>query len=154
MQFDKDSGKPFVKIDNENITIESFMAGILKKLYCNMSEGLDGLPLMLGVPSYATDYHKQALLKASYIAGIKNVRVVEESSAILYDFLKDNVKELKKGNKDRLIAFVDIGNSKTTITIAGIKADGEASVLLSRSDKTLGGRELDWLILEKLSKDF
>ena len=80
--------------------------------------------------------------------------MVEESSAILYDFLKDNVKELKKGNKDRLIAFVDIGNSKTTITIAGIKANGEASVLLSRSDKTLGGRELDWLILEKLSKEF
>ena len=97
VQFDKDSGKPFVKIDNENITIESFMAGILKKLYCNMNKGLeqDGLPLVLGVPSYATDYHKKALLKASYIADIKNVRVVEESSAILYDFLKDNVKELK-----------------------------------------------------------
>ena len=51
----------------------------------------------------------------------------------------------------RIVIFVDIGNSKSTITVGkyvknGNQIDGE--VLLQRSDENLGGRDLDWSIFE------
>ena len=55
------------------------------------------------------------------------------------------------------MAFVDIGNSKSTITIASYEKDGtqvNSEVVLHNSNKNLGGRDLDWQIFEKINQEF
>ena len=59
--------------------------------------------------------------------------------------------------KPRIVAFVDIGNSKSTITIGKYEKDSgqiRGKVLSHSSDENLGGRDLDWSIFEKLNQEF
>ena len=56
-----------------------------------------------------------------------------------------------------IIVFIDIGYSKTTITVAKFEKhsnDGEESIeadlILHESDRNLGGRDCDWLLLKHI----
>ena len=57
------------------------------------------------------------------------------------------------------VAFVDIGNSKTTLTIAKYTTAADtgksfkAEILYCKSERNLGGRDFDWQIMEHLSKE-
>ena len=51
------------------------------------------------------------------------------------------------------MAFVDIGHSKTTVTIAGFQRN-MARIYFHDSDRNLGGRDLNYKVMEELSKEF
>ena len=52
-----------------------------------------------------------------------------------------------------MVAFVDLGHSKTTITIAAFKR-GEARILIHNSDRNLGGRDFDDAVLDVVGGEF
>lgn len=54
----------------------------------------------------------------------------------------------------RIGAFIDIGHSKSTVTIARFESKLLAQILVSNSEKNLGGRDLDWLISKKFAQEF
>ena len=56
--------------------------------------------------------------------------------------------------KPKYVAFVDIGNAKTTLSVAKYEVREDqmiyGSIVKELSDKNLGGRDLDWALLEWL----
>lgn len=51
------------------------------------------------------------------------------------------------------MAFIDLGNAKTTISIASFTSDA-TKVICHRSDRNLGGRDFDWVLTEKFGNEF
>lgn len=53
----------------------------------------------------------------------------------------------------RIVVFVDVGHSKTTVTIASFLA-GKLRIICHKSDRNLGARNMDYVILEKIGEEF
>ena len=53
----------------------------------------------------------------------------------------------------RIVAFVDLGHSKLTVTIASFLS-GKMKVLSHHSDRNIGVRNMDLLLCEKLGEEF
>ena len=134
-------------------SVEQIIAFYLKKLktYYEQS-GYTGKDFVISIPSYATNVERQALLDAAEIADLKCLRVINESTAIVlnYGFFRKNQLDEKK---EKVVAFVDVGHSKTTITIASFKK-GEAKILVHHSDRNLGAREFDYEITQVIGEEF
>ena len=109
--------------------------------------------LIVTVPTYATVSAQKALLDACSIAGIE-ARIVDESTATMYNFAYEKMSELRSIGSPRIVAFVDIGHSKTTVTIVEYTKEIKAKIILSKSDVNLGGRDLDWEILKIIADEF
>ena len=67
-------------------------------------------------PSYMCNAGKVALLKACIIAGIAKPRLVSEETAVIAHYSHNHLETLQQ--EDRIVAFVDIGNAKTTVLVA------------------------------------
>jgi len=77
-------------------------------------------------------------LNAADIAGIKCVRLINESTAtaLTYGFFRDSDLDAKK---PIIVTLVDFGHSKLTLTyVSFIK--GKMKILGTHSDKNLGAR--------------
>lgn len=98
--------------------------------------------VVLTIPSYASNTERQALVDACEIAGLKCLRVINESTAIAYNYGFFRKNDLPTEG-ERIVAFVDMGHSKTTVTIAAFKQK-ECRVIVHRSDRNLGGRDMDY----------
>lgn len=100
--------------------------------------GLTSNEIVIAVPSYASNSERQAYLDAAEIAGIKCIRLINESTAIAltYGFFRKNDLDEKKA---RVVAFVDFGHSKLTVSFASFKP-GKMKSLGSHSNKNLGAR--------------
>lgn len=134
-------------------TIEQVMAYYLLKMkrFYELSE-IRCKELVLTVPSYCSNVERQSLLDAAEIAGLKCQRVINESTAIAlqYGFFRKRDLDPKV---ERIVAFVDFGHSKTTISIASFLQD-QTKILCHRSDRNLGAREWDWDVAKVLGAEF
>lgn len=113
--------------------------GKLKTFFENA--GLSGSSMVISVPTYTTNIERQGYLDAAEIAGIKCLRLINESSAIslTYGFFK---KSEFNPEKSRVVAFVDFGHSKLSVTFSSFKP-GFSKVLMTHSDRNLGARQID-----------
>ena len=111
--------------------------------------GLTSNEVVIAVPTYASNSERQAYLDAAEIAGIKCIRLINESTAIAltYGFFRKN--DLNK-EKARIVAFVDFGHSKLTVTFCSF-LPGKTKVLMTHSDRNLGARSIDLLLFEYFS---
>lgn len=77
-------------------------------------------------------------MDAAEIAGIKCVRLINESTAtaLTYGFFR---KADLDNDKPRLVSFVDFGHSKVTVTFASF-IKGKMKILATHSDRNLGAR--------------
>ena len=80
-------------------------------------EQLTSKEMVISIPTYASNAERQAYLDAADIAGIKCLRLINESTAmtLTYGYFKKN--EFSAG-KQRIVAFVDFGHSNLNITFA------------------------------------
>jgi len=108
--------------------------------------------IVIAVPAYATNAERQAYLDACEIAGIKCVRLINESTAtaLTYGFFRK--ADLTK-DKARIVAFLDLGHSKLSITYASF-LPGKMKILGTHSDKNLGARQIDYLLTDLLGGQF
>ena len=72
------------------------------------------------------------------------------ATALSYGYFRKD--ELHETNV-RFVTFVDIGHSKTTVTIAGFLKN-RAQIFFHDSDRNLGGRDLNYQVMVELSKEF
>lgn len=49
--------------------------------------------------------------------------------------------------------FVDLGHNKLTVTIASFLA-GKLRIICHKSDRNIGARNMDYIILEKIGEEF
>jgi heat shock protein 4 len=52
-------------------------------------------------------------------------------------------------DKARIVAFVDFGHSKLTVTFASF-LPGKMKIISSHSDKNMGARQIDYLLTDLL----
>ena len=78
--------------------------------------------------------------------------MINDTTAIAF-----NYSYIHKANLDhetpRVVVFVDIGHSKTTVMIAKLTSH-KTQVLGHMSDRNMGGRDLDFKIAQFLAEDF
>jgi heat shock protein 4 len=53
----------------------------------------------------------------------------------------------------RYVAFVDLGHSKLNVTIASF-LKGKMRIVVQKSERNLGARNMDYLLVEKLGEEF
>jgi len=108
--------------------------------------------IVIAVPTYLSNSERQAYLDAAEIAGIKCIRLINESTAVAltYGFFRKN--DLDK-DKDRVVAFVDFGHSKLTVTYASFRP-GTMKIIGTHSNKNLGARQIDLLLTELFGGKF
>ena len=84
---------------------------------CFENAGIQSKEMVLSIPTYATNVERQAYLDAAEIAGIKCIKLLNESTAIAlnYGFFR---KGDLSADVPRIVAFVDFGHSKLTVTFA------------------------------------
>jgi heat shock protein 4 len=108
--------------------------------------------LVISVPAYFSNAERQSVLDAADIAGLKVLRLINESTATALNygfFRKPDLHE-----KDtRIVAFVDLGHSKLTVTIASFLKT-KMKILCHHSDRNLGARNFDYLLVDKLGEAF
>ena len=120
----------------------------LKKLFCHEDENID---VVLSVPSYYTSIERQAVLDACKISKINCIRLLNDNTAtsLAYGFFRR--QEFNDTPKN--ICFVDIGHGKTTCTISSFTSK-KVKIMSHWSNRNLGGRKFDQLILEILGDEF
>jgi heat shock protein 4 len=134
-------------------TVEQTIAFYLKKLHeFYVKDEVTTTDIVVTIPSYASNTERQALVDACDIAGLTCLRVINESTAICYNYGFFRKGDLEKEN-ERIVCFVDMGHSKTTVTIAGFKQQ-ESRIVVHMSDRNLGGRDLDYQIMQKIGGEF
>ena len=125
---------------------------MLRFMCSQLDEEVRNNEICLTFPSYATKEERQVLLDACVIANIKP-RLVSESKAILFSYGHQNWQELRNSSEKKIVVFIDIGYSKTTVIVASFEKN-YSEILVEKSDKNLGGRDLDWQLLDWLNKKF
>lgn len=105
----------------------------------------------LAVPVWYTESQRRAAADACLIAGLNPIRIVNEvtAAAVGYGVFKTDLPE----DEPRKIAFIDIGHSSYTCTVAAIKK-GEMKVLGVGYDKHFGGRVFDKAIADHFAVEF
>lgn len=125
----------------------------LKKLAVFLErDGINSKECVLSCPSYFTNTERQAMLDAAEIAGFKCIRLLNEgtAAALTYGFFKK--ADLPK-DSDKYVAFVDLGHSKTTVTICAFR-QGEMKILSSHSNRNVGARNIDYMLVDKYGEEF
>ena len=109
--------------------------------------------VVLSVPAWFTDVQRRALLDASEIAGLKCLRLINDTTAIAlgYGITKSDLPEGEQ--KSRRVAIVDIGYSDYTCSIVEFRK-GELSVKSTACDRHFGGRNFDKALVDHLAKEF
>lgn len=120
----------------------------LKKMFANEDDQID---VVLSVPSYYSSIERQAVLDACKVAKVNCLRLMNDNTAcaLCYGFFRR--KEFS--DKAKNIAFLDVGHGKTTCTIASF-TDKKVTILSHASDRNLGGRNFDYLILDLVGDEF
>ena len=146
-------GKVFFDVNYKNekevVFPEAAMGLFFDKLKQNwLRDGYDTRDVVVSVPDYYTVAERKALIESINIADLNCTALINESSAIAltYGFFKRNTIE---GEKPRIVAFVDMGQSKTTISFTSFTKTNQ-KVLSVTSERFCGAREFDF----NLSKFF
>lgn len=107
--------------------------------------------LVMSVPSYYTQNERKLALMAGKIAGMNIVRIMNESSSTILNYGIFRKKDLS--DEPRLVAFIDVGNAKTSIFFAKVKKTS-AEIVMEKTDRNLGGRDFDMLLFQEYAKRF
>jgi len=129
------------------------MAYYLKKIkkFYELSNILTN-EIVISVPSYYTNAERQAVLDAADIANLKCLRLMNESTAIALNYGFFRKADLHEKDA-RIVAFVDLGHSKVTVTIASF-LKSKMKIIIHRSDRNIGARNFDYLLVDKLGEEF
>lgn len=138
---------------NQIVTPEQVLAYYLKKTKTFFeNSGIATNEVVLSVPAYFSNVERQGILDAAEIAGLKCIRLINESTAIALNYGFFRKADLP--DKDpRNVVFVDLGHSKLTVTIASF-LKGKMRIIVHKSDRNIGARNMDALLVEKLGGEF
>jgi len=109
--------------------------------------------MVMSVPAWFTDIQRRALVDAAEIAGLKLLRLINDTTAAALGYGITKLDLPTAEEKPRRVAFVDIGYSNYTCSIVEFRK-GELCVKSTAFDRHLGGRDLDKALVDHLQKEF
>ncbi|KLU81432.1 hsp88-like protein [Magnaporthiopsis poae ATCC 64411] len=109
--------------------------------------------LVMSVPPWFTDVQRRALLDAAEIAGLKLLRLINDTTAAALGYGITKLDLPAADETPRRVAFVDVGHSDYTVSIVEFKK-GELAVKATAFDRHFGGRNFDKALVDHLHKEF
>mmetsp|Transcript_14695 Transcript_14695/g.32291 ORF Transcript_14695/g.32291 Transcript_14695/m.32291 type:complete len:1016 (-) Transcript_14695:183-3230(-) len=107
---------------------------------CKAWTNMDVREVVLAIPSYFTETHRQACLDALHIAGAQCLRLLHESTAIALTWRFDR-RDFEDG-KAINVAFCSVGHSGLMVAVARFES-GAVSILGEAYDLAVSGRHMD-----------
>lgn len=139
----------------EAFSFAQLIAMYLTKIKATASAELK-LPVsdvVISVPAWFTDNQRRALMDAAEIAGLKLLRLMNDTTAIALGYGITKTDLPLPEEKPRRVAFVDIGHSNYACSIVQFKK-GELQVLSTAFDRHFGGRNFDKILLDHFAEEF
>ncbi|KAI9715825.1 MAG: adenyl-nucleotide exchange factor sse1 [Chrysothrix sp. TS-e1954] len=139
----------------ERFTATQIIAMFLSKIKATASAELR-LPvadIVVSCPSWFTDAQRRSLLDAAEIAGLKVLRLMNDTTATALGYGITKTELPTAEEKPRRVAFVDIGHSNYTCSIVEFRK-GELHVKSTASDRHFGGRDFDKALVDHFAKEF
>ncbi|KAF2451074.1 heat shock protein 70 [Karstenula rhodostoma CBS 690.94] len=139
----------------EKFTATQISAMYLSKIKQTASAELK-LPVadvVISVPAWYTDAQRRALLDASEIAGLKTLRLINDTTAAALGWGITKLDLPAPEEKPKRVAFVNIGHSNYTASIVEFRK-GELTVKSTAWDRHFGGRYIDQALVEHFGKEF
>jgi len=139
----------------EQFTATQLVAMFLTKIKATASAELK-LPVsdvVLSCPAWYTDVQRRSLLDASEIAGLKTLRLINDTTATALGYGITKLDLPGPEEKPRRVCFVDIGHSNYTASIVEFKK-GELAVKSTAWDHHFGGRNFDKAMVDHFAKEF
>ncbi|KAI6795954.1 Heat shock protein [Hortaea werneckii] len=103
--------------------------------------------MVISVPAWYSDQQRRAILDAAEIAGIKVLRLINETTATALGYGITKLELPGPEEKPRRTMFVDIGHSNYTASICEFRK-GELKVVSTAYDRHFGGRNFDKAIMD------
>eukprot|EP00440_Ansanella_granifera_P040615 gb/GFBE01044050.1/.p1 GENE.gb/GFBE01044050.1/~~gb/GFBE01044050.1/.p1 ORF type:complete len:835 (+),score=335.21 gb/GFBE01044050.1/:1-2505(+) len=106
---------------------------------------------VIGVPSYYSDVHRQALLDAAKIAGMPVLRLMNEhtATALAYGIYRSNEFDAEK---PCTVAFCNMGHTMFSVSVVQF-VKGKLTVICEKQDK-VGGRTMDECLMREFAAQF
>lgn len=109
--------------------------------------------IVMSVPVWFTDVQRRALVDAAEIAGLKMLRLMNDTTAAALGYGITKLDLPGPEEKPRRVAFVDIGHSNYTCSIVEYKK-GELAVKSTAYDRHFGGRDFNLALVNHFQKEF
>lgn len=109
--------------------------------------------MVLSVPAWFTDIQRRSLMDAAEIAGVKLLRLMNDTTAAALGYGITKLDLPTAEEKPRRVAFVDIGHSNYTCSIVEFRK-GELAVKATAYDRHFGGRDFDKALVEHFAAEF
>ncbi|KAK5998197.1 Heat shock protein hsp88 [Cladobotryum mycophilum] len=141
--------------NKEKFTSTQLVAMYLSKIKQTTANELK-LPvsdLCLSVPAWFSDAQRRAILDAADIAGLKVLRLMNDTTAAALGWGITKLDLPAPEEKPRRVCFIDIGHSNYTCSIVEFKK-GELAVKATAWDRNFGGRDFDKALVDHLAKEF
>ncbi|KAF2089577.1 putative heat shock protein Hsp88 [Saccharata proteae CBS 121410] len=139
----------------EQFTATQLVGMYLTKIRATASSELR-LPvndIVLSCPAWYTDAQRRAIIDAADIAGLKLLRLMNDTTAVALGWGITKLDLPGPEEKPRRVAFVDIGHSNYTCSIVEFKK-GELAVKSTAYDRHFGGRNFDKAIVDHFVAEF
>ena len=139
----------------EQFTATQLVSMFLNKVKATASAELK-LPvsdIVMSVPPWFTDVQRRSLMDAAEIAGLKLLRLINDTTATALGYGITKLDLPTAEEKPRRVAFVDIGHSNYTCSIVEFKK-GELAVRSTTYDRHFGGRNFDKALVDHFAKEF
>ncbi|KAL8728801.1 MAG: hypothetical protein Q9166_005179 [cf. Caloplaca sp. 2 TL-2023] len=141
--------------NKEQFTATQLISMFLSKVKSTASAELK-LPvsdIVISVPPWFTDVQRRSILDAAEIAGLKLLRLINDTTATALGYGITKLDLPTAEEKPRRVAFVDIGHSNYACSIVEFKK-GELAVKSTAYDQHFGGRDFDKALVEHFAKEF
>ncbi|XXG99258.1 hypothetical protein Hte_005595 [Hypoxylon texense] len=109
--------------------------------------------LVISVPAWFTDVQRRSLLDAAEIAGLKLLRVMNDTTAAALGYGITKLDLPSAEEKPRRVAFIDIGHADYSCSIVEFRK-GELAVKSTAYDRHFGGRDFNQALVNHFGKEF
>ncbi|KAK8080429.1 hypothetical protein PG997_008247 [Apiospora hydei] len=109
--------------------------------------------IVMSVPAWFTDVQRRSLMDAAEIAGLKMLRLMNDTTAAALGWGITKLDLPGPEEKPRRVAIIDIGHSDYTCSIIDFKK-GELAVKATACDRHFGGRDFNLALVKHFEKEF
>ncbi|GAW18634.1 hypothetical protein EKO27_g7810 [Xylaria grammica] len=139
----------------EKFTATQLVAMFLSKVKQTAAAELK-LPVadvVMSVPPWFTDVQRRSILDAAEIAGLKPLRIMNDTTAAALGYGITKLDLPAEDQKPRRVCFIDIGHSNYSASIVEFKK-GELTVKSTAFDRHFGGRDFNLALVNHFQKEF
>ncbi|GAP82943.1 putative heat shock 70kDa protein 4 [Rosellinia necatrix] len=109
--------------------------------------------VVMSVPPWFTDMQRRSILDASEIAGLKPLRIMNDTTAAALGYGITKLDLPAEDQRPRRVVFVDMGHSNFSCSIVEFKK-GELIVKSTAFDRHFGGRDFNLALVNHFQKEF